>query len=188
MDTLKRAFDYLEAMDLVMPDFGCQLDILGSREPQLRNYLHHVGLWSCVDKFSWSLIDVYRQPVHCEDAVPSNVVLGYIRKASMVTEQARGSKWISSGPLWCLPPCPCPDFLYWWPLTSKLEKPFPSLRLCQSAFGHSNKKQTRTGILAITYNCFSVLFSGIHSPFRKSGITSLGRHIFFLVLLDLQSW
>lgn len=32
----------------VVAILGCQLDTLGKREPQLRNYLHQIGQWPCL--------------------------------------------------------------------------------------------------------------------------------------------
>lgn len=72
-------------------DFGCQFDIFGKRDPQLRNGCHRFGLWTC-EALSYLILDV-RGPNPLW-AVPS-----LCRQAWALAEQAKESKALNSSPL-----------------------------------------------------------------------------------------
>ena len=58
MNGLKRAFDYVNAMDLITPNLVVSLTYLGTGDLSWRNGLHRVGLWPYLGKTLWLLIDV----------------------------------------------------------------------------------------------------------------------------------
>lgn len=40
--------------NLVIADLGCQLEVPGKKEPQLKNCFHQVGLWACI----WGIFSI----------------------------------------------------------------------------------------------------------------------------------
>jgi hypothetical protein len=55
MNGLKRAFFYVNAMDLMMSSLTVSLTDLGTGD---LSCLHRVGLWLCLENNLWLLIDV----------------------------------------------------------------------------------------------------------------------------------
>lgn len=50
MNGLKRAFDYVNALDLIMSNLIASLTYLGTGDLSWRNCLHRIGLWPCLEK------------------------------------------------------------------------------------------------------------------------------------------
>lgn len=90
-----------------------QLRSSEKRDPQMRNYLHYIGLWPCLWAFSWETIDM-EEPSLLWAVPPEHTVLSCTKRK--LAEQAVGRKPVRSTSLWFLP-----EFMTWfWSLSDSL--------------------------------------------------------------------